>query len=203
MSEAVLLLFMVFITLLIVLIGIALWRRLRNRPTAIESGAVLLNSIERVFKLVTVEGNYSEVLQYKEKNRIFFDLIPQEKKALVVVKGKVLMGMDMAKAKFSIEESSQRITLESVPEPEILGLETDVEYYDMSSSMLKRFKADELTRLQEKAKELIRQEAIEGDLHASAEKQAAQIVDVVRALIEKSGWKFRIESAAQKHLDGK
>lgn len=188
---------------LLILVTVMAWLKWRKRNSVSISGSMVLDKVERVFKLVTVEGNYSEVLQYREKNRIFFDLIPQEKKALVVVKGKVLMGMDLKKALFSSDEKKKRIRLESLPEPEILSLETDVEYFDITSSMLKRFNADNLTKLQNDAKELIRKQSEEGQLRLTAEAQAAQIVLVVQAMVEQAGWQLEVLPEAQRLLDGK
>jgi len=81
-----------------------------------ESSTVLLNRIEKVMKLVTVEGHMSEVYSYKD--HITFDFSPFRKKALIRVNAKASIGYDFDKVKLTIDQESKTITIDDFPEPD-------------------------------------------------------------------------------------
>ena len=74
------------------------------------SSTILLERVEKVFKLVTVEGNFNEIYNYE--NHIFADIWPFRKKALVQVNAKVSVGYDFESVKFIVDEDNKTLTLD-------------------------------------------------------------------------------------------
>ena len=67
-------------------------RQIRTQST------ILLEKIKQVCKLITVEGEFSEIFAHRDEKSMFFKLWQSEKKALVIIKAKVLIGFDQTHA---------------------------------------------------------------------------------------------------------
>lgn len=164
------------------------WNELRREETA----TVLLESMQNVAKLITVEGYFSEVYDYKDYR---YDLSPFRKKALIRVKAKVSAGYDLSQVTFEARPEERVILISNLPEPEILSIDHDLDYYDISEGMFNSFSAEDYTRLNQRAKEFIEAQALESNLLKSAEKQGDRILDMMRFMVEQAGWKME-------HRDG-
>jgi hypothetical protein len=64
------------------------WWQSTSKVHEIQSATILLNHIQKVAKLTTVEGSFSEI--YEKTSFKYFDISPFTKKVLVRVKAKVL-----------------------------------------------------------------------------------------------------------------
>ena len=115
------------------------------------SSTVILNEVEKVFKLVTVEGNFSELMNYDDYE--YVDLPGFRKKAIIKVQGKVLVGYDLKNLQLSTNEENHTILLKELPEPQILSVESNLSYYDISEGIFNSFSKDELNKLNKKAKD--------------------------------------------------
>ena len=159
---------------------------------------VLLERVRKVCKLVTVEGEFSEL--YDETNiRQFTFYLPLpstfefSKKAILRVHGKVLVGYDLEHIKIKADSTTQTITLSNLPEPEILSVDHEVSYENLSESWFNSFSADDYTQLNKNAKEVLRRKAEEGKLLEDARLQGDQLIEAIRFMVESSGWKLRME----------
>ena len=94
-----------------------------------EQGAVLLERIEKVAKLVTVDGYFSEVYNYKDYYGYDWSIF--RKKALIRVKAHVLAGYNLDQIKIDANSANHTITLSQLPKPEILSIDHDLDYYDL------------------------------------------------------------------------
>ena len=74
-----------------------------------ERSTVLLERIKTVAKLVTVEGYFSEVYDYK--SYWGYDFSPFRKKALVRVKARVSVGYDLDQMKIEAQADRKRILI--------------------------------------------------------------------------------------------
>jgi hypothetical protein len=54
---------------------------------------ILMTNIKKVSKLVTVEGEFSEIYQHKEKNDYFFNIFSSEKKSISYCESKSFNGI--------------------------------------------------------------------------------------------------------------
>jgi len=151
---------------------------------------VLLENVKTVCKLITVEGSFSDI--YSHKDYYWQDLSMFRKKALLKVKAKVGVGYDLSKYTFDMDEATKTITLKKNTKPEILYVDTDVNYYDLSEGTFNTFKPAELTQLNQKAKEHIREQAQISSLMESAAKQGHQVDELIRLITEQAGWKLKV-----------
>ena len=141
----------------------------KSDVTEISSHSIV-ERIERVFKVVTAEGHFSEIYDYSNTSHLF-TIIPSTKKALVIVNAKVMMGYDFKKMKIEVDEASKQIKILEFPKAEILSIEPDLKYYNLENGIFNKFDNQDLTKLQAEAKQKITESVAKSDLPAIAEKQ--------------------------------
>ena len=74
------------------------------------------------------------------------------------------------------------------PEPEILSIDSDIEYYDVQKGIINKFSETDLTNLNKKSKDFIRDKVEKSHLILIARNQASDTISVIRQLIESVGW---------------
>jgi len=164
---------------------------LNQKVTTVEvaDGTVLLEKVQRVAKMITVEGYFSEL--YDHKDYYSYDISIFRKKAILKVKGKVSIGYDLEKMEFDVDPLKRELVIRYFPDPEVLSIDTDVSYFDLQEGLFNTFNEEDLTKLNAKAKDLIRRKANESDLMLQAEDQANDIRDLIIFIAEESGWTVR------------
>lgn len=165
----------------------------QNKTHIKEEATVLLERVQKVCKLVTVESEFNEIIDRREKSSTFFKLIPQEKKAILIVKAKVLMGFDLSKASFQINSERKSLTISNLPKPEILSIEPDVKYYDISNNVFSRFSADDYTNLNKSAIDKIKEVVEAHRVYDKAIAEGYEILDVIKEITSALGWSFNID----------
>lgn len=162
------------------------------KETKKESSTVLLDKVRKVTKLIAVEGYLSEIYDYESNN--LFDHPLFKKKALVRVKAKASIGYDFEKMNISFDQENQAVSIQNIPDPELLSLEHDLDYYDLKEGVFNIFSSDDLTQINKNAKAYIRDIALNGDLYKAAEEQKDDYVEMLRFIIESAGWTVSIEN---------
>jgi hypothetical protein len=157
-----------------------------------QESTVLLERIEKVAKLVTVDGYYSEVYNYKDYYGYDWSIF--RKKALIRVKAHVLAGYDLDQIKIDANSANHTITLSHLPKPGILSIDHDLDYYDLTEGTFNSFSNEDLTRLNAQAKNYIEQAAAKSDLLEQAETRGKELIETIRFLVEAQGWRLDIES---------
>ncbi len=159
---------------------------------------IILDKIEKVCKLVTVEGNYSE--NYDEKNireltvyLPFPSTFKFSKSAAVQVNGKVLVGYDMKDIEVEIDSINGIVRLKNMPDPQIISVDHEITYKDFDDSWFNTWKAEDYTQLSKNAKDVIRDRATEERLMQEAEEQGNQMIEVIRFLVESAGMRLEVE----------
>ena len=148
---------------------------------------VLLERVRKVAKLVTVEGEFSEI--YTHKDYYYFDVWPLQKKALLKVNAKVLVGFDLEKMTFQTYPEEKRLVISELPAPEILSIEPEITYYDMSQGTFNSFSEKELTSLNKKATDFIKDKADESEaLKETAVKQGYEVLQLLEMIVRDAGW---------------
>lgn len=163
-----------------------------------ENTEILLERIKQVSKLITVEGYFTEIYNYKDYWK--YDWWPFQRKALIRVKAKVSVGYDMSKIKIDSNPATKTITISNIPQPEILSIDHDLDYYDVSEGTFNTFEPSDYNRLNENAKKFILDKAGKSDLLQSAKAQGVKTFDMIRFVTEVSGWSLTIDSTAQKKI---
>ncbi|RAJ18163.1 DUF4230 domain-containing protein [Olleya aquimaris] len=151
---------------------------------------ILLDKIKKVCKFITVEGDFAEIYHYQDVKERFLKLVSSKKKALVVIKAKAYVGFDFNKIELSANQKKKTVTISHFPQPEILSIETDINYYDKKDGYFNRFEAADLTVLSEEAKQHIRDKVPESGLYTIAKKEALESLLLVENIVQTIGWKL-------------
>lgn len=194
-----------FNTLLLLLIGsgagyaIANSMRAKTDSPGIQKESILLlEKIEKVFKVVMAEGYFSEIYNYQDNKKLLY-LLPDPKKAMIIVKSKVLVGFDFQKVRFQQPDPDQkRLIIESFPEPEVLSVDTDYKFYDIQSGFLNQFSSDDITKLLDEAKQAMQNRALQSDLPRIANNQ---IQYMMYQLAGAMGWELQLAPSEQFKID--
>ena len=166
----------------------SLFRKKKNKDLTKQQSTVLLDKIKSVCKLVSVEGDFAEIYNYENTKEGFFSLLSSKKKALVIVKAKAHIGYDLAKLNLRADDQRKKIILENFPEPEVLSIEPKLQFYDIKNGLFNSFSPDDLTNLNQEAKDHIEQKIPESGLMDTARKEALQAVLLVEKIVETIGW---------------
>lgn len=157
-----------------------------------ENSDVVLEQIKTVAKLISVEGYFSEVYDYQDYWG--YDWSWFRKKALVRVKAKVSVGYDLGQMKIDALPEEKTIVVSNLPKPEILSIDHDLDYYDISEGTFNSFTEADYNRINTNAKKYIEARAQESNLIKAAEEEGNQALELMRFIAESAGWKFVIKS---------
>lgn len=160
------------------LIGIS---KSKSKSQITTSSHTVVESMKKVFKIVVAEGQLNEIYNYENTKKLL-KFIPSTKKALVIVRAKVLIGYDIEKCKWQVNEEKKAITLLEFPKPEILSLEPDFNYYYFEDDLFNFINRKDLQQIQDLAKEQVRTAALQSNLmKIAAEQMKTLLTEVVSA----------------------
>jgi hypothetical protein len=154
---------------------------------------VVMEQMKNVIKLGTVEGYFSEIYNYKEHYGM--DVSFFTKKALIRVKARILAGFDFEKVKISVDEKSKTVTISNIPPPQILSMEHDLDYYDITEGIFNSFSTEDYNRMNNQAKNYIKNVAIKSKLMDNATEQLNSHIQVMKVLMSSYGWKLEKENS--------
>lgn len=175
-----------------VVVGIVLfsYRSFFVKNKTEEQSVVLLEKIRNVSKLITVESDFSEIMHYSDAKNILLNLLSSHKKAIVLANSKVMVGFDMKQMRIEPNPKNKLLTITHFPEPEVLSIETDVEYYDVSNGLFNKFAAADLTQLNKKVRENIQSKIPESGVLQTAHGKALETVKMIEQIVDTFGWKL-------------
>lgn len=197
--------FIIIISILVTLGLVTIYKQWKTKKKANEQSIVLLDKIKRVCKFITVEGDFAEIYHYEDVKEKFLKLISSRKKALVVINAKAHVGFDLSKIQMNSNPKSKTVVLSHFPQPEVLSIESDINYYDKRDGMFNRFEASDLTDLHTKAKAHILDKVPESGLYNIAKQEAMEAIQLIENLVETIGWSLdysalKIEGEENKKL---
>lgn len=141
----------------------------------------VVESMKRVFKIVVAEGQLNEVFNYENTKKLL-KFIPSTKKALVIVRAKVLVGYDVEKCTWEVDEENRKIRITSFPKPEILSLEPDFNYYYFEDDLFNLIGRKDLHDIQSLAKEQVKSAALNsGLIQIAADQMKLLLTEIVNA----------------------
>jgi hypothetical protein len=171
-------------------VGYFVFGQKNNQQKAIStSSTILLERIEKVFKVVMAEGYFTEIFDYKDEKKVWY-MFNNSKKALVIAKAKVMVGFDFGKMKFRLDETTHKMIIEYFPEAEILSIDTDYKFYDIENGLLNRFNQDDYTNLLNDAKVAMNDKAMTSDLPRIANNQVQLMMYQLAASMN---WKIDLQ----------
>jgi hypothetical protein len=147
----------------------------------------IMKSVESISKLMVLEGQFTETYTYQERSKVFFDLIPQEKKAIVILNAKVLIGYDLKKMVIFIDKENKKILIERLPKEEV-NIIPDLKFYDVQTSTFTNFTKDDINKVQEDAKDKIEQQIDQSNLRVQARQRLLENLSSVINLTQAIGW---------------
>ena len=178
----------------------SLFRRKESKERTKHQSTVLLDKIRSVCQLITVEGDFAEIYRYESTKERFMSLISSTKKALIVINAKARIGYDLKKILMHADTDKKKIILTNFPQPEILSIEPELEFYDIRNGLFNPFKPDDLTAVNKEAKLHIHEKIPDSGLMDTARREALEAVLLIEKLVETIGW--RLDYSALK-LDDK
>lgn len=152
---------------------------------------IVVEKIQKVLKLVTVEGNFSELMKYQDFD--YIDFPGFRKDAIVRVNAKVSVGYNLNNFKVTTNEKEKTIIIQQMPKPEILSIDTDIKFENLSSGLFTNFNEQELTKLNTLGKEKIRQKALNAEIIKQAEEQKQDLFDLIFYMAKQNGYKIVVE----------
>lgn len=172
-------------------LGVVTYLKSRKSKELVHSQSVLLlDKIRTVCKFITVEGDFAEIYHYEDVKERFYKLVATRKKALVVINAKAHVGYDLSKIDMEAVIEKKLIRLKNFPQPEVLSIETNLNYYDKQEHMFNRFEASDLTGLHNQAKQHILEKVPESGLMEIAQKEALQTILLIENIVQTIGWKL-------------
>jgi len=96
------------------------WYEKKEKNYQQEEIQVVVNSIKNLSKLVISEGNFSEVYNYSDSKKYFYDFLSFDKKAIVTVNAKVEVGYDLSKLEIQVDSLNKKIIINKIPEEQIV-----------------------------------------------------------------------------------
>ncbi|WP_396635797.1 DUF4230 domain-containing protein [Maribacter sp. R77961] len=166
------------------------FRKKQSKEITSHQATVLLEKIRSVCKLISVEGDFAEIYKYENTKERFLSLVSSKKKALIVIKAKAQIGYDLKKILMHADDGKKKIILVNFPEPEVLSITPEMEFYDVKNGLFNTFTPDDLTTLNQEAKKHILDKIPESGLMQTARKEALQTVLLIEKIVETIGWKL-------------
>ncbi len=183
--------------------GLAAWQiftwvyrnKLKGSKQSIEvESTVLLERIEKVFKVVLAEGYFTEIYDHNTKKDVW-GIFETNNKALVIAKAKVSVGFDFSKMKFRKDLDGKKLIVEEFAPAEILSMDTDYKFYDINQGMLSKFNNEDYTKILAETKKLMKEKAVESDLPQIA---ANQVEVMIKQLASSMKWDIDMPSLQKK-----
>jgi hypothetical protein len=196
--------FLIIIISILVTLGIVtIYRQWRSKRITNAQSLLLLDKVKRVCKFITVEGDFAEIYHYEDVKEKFLKLISSKKKALVVINAKAHVGFDFSKVKMATNTKTKTVVLSHFPQPEVLSIESDINYYDKKDGMFNKFDASDLTELHTQAKKHIREKVPESGLYNVARKEALEAIQLIENLVQTIGWTLDYSAIKIENKDSK
>jgi hypothetical protein len=158
---------------------------LRSQPPQITHD-IVVEQLQDVAKLVSTEMTLRDVVVFQHTR------FGSRKKALLVVKGKVMAGIDLKKGSdVRIDHSARRITI-TLPPAEILAVDVmDVDTYDESAGLLNPFTTADRDLMQQRVRGTLVAAGQQSGLLAQADRSARQML---QELLARDGYTVEVST---------
>ena len=180
----------VIIAILVTLGVVTILKSIKKKQLVNSQSTILLDKIKNVCKFITVEGDFAEIYHYEDVKERFLKLLSSRKKALVVINAKAHVGYDLSKIDLEADKDKKKIILKHFPQPEVLSIETNLNYYDKTEGYFNRFEATDLTGLHKEAKQHIQDKIPESGLIQAAQKEALETILLIETIVQTIGWEL-------------
>lgn len=161
-----------------------------------EQVSVMISTIKQLSKLVISEATVSEMYNYSESKKYFFDVISFDKKAIVTINAKVEVGYDLSKLIIEVDSLQQKIHIKKIPEASV-NISPDVQYFDLQQSAFNRFSKEELNSINQKSIEKIKETVVLSNLKKEAKTRLFEELSKLYQLSAIYGWQVVDDTSSQ------
>ncbi|MCB0707292.1 MAG: DUF4230 domain-containing protein [Saprospiraceae bacterium] len=167
----------------------------QSSESYVEDSQIIVEQIEKVCKLVTVEGHFVEYYDYKEVSApsafgfpIFSmrSLFPEA--AQMRIRGTVMVGYDLTNLKVDAFPDEKIIRISKLPEPQILSVSHEVDYFKDDSWFINGLEDEDYVKMGKGAQEKIRKAAESSTLLDAAREQGNEVFNLIEFIVTTSGW---------------
>lgn len=148
---------------------------------------IMLNGIKSMSKLVVSEGTFSEVYNYSDSKKYFYNYLSFDKRAIVSVNAKVEVGYDLSQLDIQVDSIEKKIIINKIPEEKITVF-PDVKYFDLQQSTFNSFSKSELNKINQKSIDKIKETAEISQLKSEAKIRLLEELSKLYQLSSVFGW---------------
>jgi hypothetical protein len=148
---------------------------------------VVLNAVSSMRKLVVSSGNFSEVYNFSDSKKYFYDYVSFDKLAIVTVNAKVEVGYDLSKLEIQIDSLAKKIYINKIPDEEIT-ISPDVKYFDLQQSQFNTFSKEDLNKINKRSIDKIKETVALTTLKKDAKTRLLKEISKIYQLSAVYGW---------------
>jgi hypothetical protein len=148
---------------------------------------VVLNAVSSMSKLVVSSGNFSEVYNFSDSKKYFYDYVSFDKQAIVTVNAKVEVGYDLSKLEIQIDSLAKKIYINKIPDEEIT-ISPDVKYFDLQQSQFNTFSKEDLNKINKRSIDKIKETVALTTLKKDAKTRLLKEISKIYQLSAVYGW---------------
>ncbi len=175
-----------FLFLAGLIIGLLLlWRTEKNYQS--EQISLITNGIKNVQKLVVKEAFFSEVYNYQDADKYFFETLEFQKRAILLVEAKVQVSYDLQQMQVVIDSVHRKVLIKKIPKAEV-SITPKFQYYDLQQSMWNTFSKDDLNTIQESSIDKLVNQVAVAKVKEQAHQQLLQTLQNLFQVTQLVGW---------------
>ena len=163
------------------------WYETKKENNQKEQIQVVVEGIKNQSKLVISKAVFSEIYNYQDSRKYFFDYVSFDKKAIIAVNATVEVGYDLSKLEIQIDSIGKKIIINKIPAQEI-NISPDVKFFDFQQSQFNTFSKTDLNKINEKSIEKIKQTVELSKLKSEAKTRFFEEISKIYQLSAIYGW---------------
>ncbi|TXD52220.1 MULTISPECIES: DUF4230 domain-containing protein [unclassified Polaribacter] len=163
------------------------WYQKEENEQPKEEINVVLNAVKNMSKLVVASGSFSEVYNFSDSKKYFYDYVSFDKQAIVTVNAKVEVGYDLSKLELRADSVAKKIYINKIPKEEIT-IAPDVKYFDLQQSQFNTFSKEDLNKINKKSIDKIKQTVALTTLKKDAKTRLLEEISKIYQLSALYGW---------------
>ena len=170
------------------------WGSQVGTPKTEENTSVVVEKIEKVAKLITVETHLSEIYSYKDYYN--YDWSWLRKKALLRVNAKVSAGYDLKKLNIKVDSKTKTIHIGPMPAVEILAVDHSLDYFNIEEGVFNSFTPQDYNKINANAKDYIKKIAGQNEVLQQAAAQENTMIEMMATMARGMGYTLVVEKNA-------
>lgn len=148
---------------------------------------IIVHQIKKQSKLVIAKATFSEIYNYSDSKKYFFDYVSFDKKAIIAVNANVEVGYDLSKLDIQLDSVRKKIIINKIPAQEIT-ISPEVKYFDLQQSQFNEFSKNDLNQINQKSIAKIKESIKYSSLKIEATKRLFEELSQIYQLSAVFGW---------------